>query len=58
MRLLTHNMLICNKKGVVKGYPLKINAKRLVLEETEFSKDFTVAMLKKLEWSALLQVRV
>ena len=24
MRLITHNMLKCNKKGVNKGYPLKI----------------------------------
>ncbi len=56
MRLLTHNMLICNKKGVVNGYPLAIKANRLVYEETEFSKEFTASMLAKVEWSALVKV--
>ena len=36
MRLLTHNMLICNKKGVKNGYPLKIRANRVCYEETDF----------------------
>ena len=57
MRLLTHNMLICNKKGVVNGYPLAIKATRLVYEETEFSTEFTRSMLNKVEWSALVKVR-
>ena len=53
MRLLTHNMLMCNKKGVSKGFPLKIKADKIVYEPTDFSPDFTVSMVKKLEYDAL-----
>eukprot|EP00929_Paragymnodinium_shiwhaense_P114443 TRINITY_DN82846_c0_g1_i1.p2 TRINITY_DN82846_c0_g1~~TRINITY_DN82846_c0_g1_i1.p2 ORF type:complete len:139 (-),score=48.14 TRINITY_DN82846_c0_g1_i1:33-449(-) len=55
MRLLTHNLLQCNKKGVNNGFPLIIKAQKLKYEETQFEKDFVVAMLPKLEWSAVLQ---
>eukprot|EP00450_Noctiluca_scintillans_P012509 CAMPEP_0194485600 /NCGR_PEP_ID=MMETSP0253-20130528/6555_1 /TAXON_ID=2966 /ORGANISM="Noctiluca scintillans" /LENGTH=136 /DNA_ID=CAMNT_0039325599 /DNA_START=46 /DNA_END=456 /DNA_ORIENTATION=- len=55
MKLLTHNLIMCNKKGVTKGFPLIIKARTLKYEETQFDKDFTLAMIPKLEWSALLQ---
>ena len=29
MKLFTHNLLVCNKKGVKDGYPLKIEAKKV-----------------------------
>eukprot|EP00397_Hematodinium_sp_SG-2012_P037733 GEMP01040935.1.p1 GENE.GEMP01040935.1~~GEMP01040935.1.p1 ORF type:complete len:146 (+),score=19.80 GEMP01040935.1:44-439(+) len=54
MRLLTHNLLQCNKKGVNNGYPLIIRATKFNVEETEFNKDFALGMLPKIEWSALL----
>ncbi len=55
MRLLTHNMLMCNKKGVLNGFPLKIQASKLVYEETEFNAVFVAHMVQKLEYPALLQ---
>lgn len=54
MRLITHNMLMCNKKGVVNGYPLKIKAEEVEVVETEFSKEFVEKMLPKLNWSAFV----
>lgn len=55
MRLLTHNMLMCNKKGVQNGFPLRIKAEKLVYEETEFNPVFIQHMIRKLEYPALLQ---
>ena len=53
MRLLTHNLLQCNKKGVKNGFPLKIRAEMIKVDETEFKKEFIVHMIQKLDWSAL-----
>ncbi|CAK0863023.1 unnamed protein product [Prorocentrum cordatum] len=55
MRLLTHNLLQCNKKGVTNGFPLIIRPTKIKYEESPFDKDFTVAMIPKLEYSALLK---
>jgi len=53
MRLLTHNLLQCNKKGVNNGYPLIVRSTKLKVEESEFNSDMLMAMLPKVEWSAL-----
>ncbi|CAD7957147.1 unnamed protein product [Amoebophrya sp. A120] len=55
MRLLTHNMLQCNKKGVQNGFPLRIKASKIVYEETEFNAVFIAAMVRKVEYPALLK---
>jgi multifunctional methyltransferase subunit TRM112 len=55
MRMLTHNMLMCNKKGVQNGYPLAIKARRVLYEETEYSAEFVVNMIAKLEYPALVK---
>eukprot|EP00244_Chara_vulgaris_P010344 TRINITY_DN4731_c0_g1_i2.p3 TRINITY_DN4731_c0_g1~~TRINITY_DN4731_c0_g1_i2.p3 ORF type:complete len:123 (+),score=25.52 TRINITY_DN4731_c0_g1_i2:436-804(+) len=55
MRLLTHNMLTCNVKGVTKGYPLKIEAVRLEKKEAEFNQDFLRRIFPKLDWKALYE---
>ena len=55
MRLITHNMLRCNVKGVKNGYPLKIEAEKVENVEAEFNPDFVTRMLPKLEWSALVK---
>lgn len=55
MRLLTHNMLKCNVKGVKNGYPLNIDAKEVAVEETDFNEEFVQRMIPKLEWGAFLQ---
>mmetsp|Transcript_84383 Transcript_84383/g.192318 ORF Transcript_84383/g.192318 Transcript_84383/m.192318 type:complete len:132 (+) Transcript_84383:55-450(+) len=53
MRLLTHNLLVCNKKGVKNGFPLKIVAHVVTLDGTEFQPEFVKAMYQKLDWAAL-----
>eukprot|EP00271_Cylindrocystis_brebissonii_P015544 TRINITY_DN38465_c0_g1_i1.p1 TRINITY_DN38465_c0_g1~~TRINITY_DN38465_c0_g1_i1.p1 ORF type:complete len:123 (+),score=24.00 TRINITY_DN38465_c0_g1_i1:295-663(+) len=53
MRLLTHNLLTCNIKGVKNGYPLKIEAIQLEERETELNPEFLQKMYPKLEWKAL-----
>ena len=54
MRLLAHNMLACNVKGVVNGYPLKIRATKVEINESEFNGQFIVHMLGKLDWGAFV----
>jgi len=54
MKLLTHNMLMCNKKGVKLGYPLRIHATKVELKEAEFNPDFIRHVFPKLEYRALL----
>lgn len=37
MRLITHNMLKSNIKGVVNGFPLRIEGDKVDVRESEFS---------------------
>jgi len=53
MKLLTHNLLRSNVKGVKKGYPLRIEATKVELKETEFNAEFIRRMLDRLDWQAL-----
>mmetsp|Transcript_156723 Transcript_156723/g.480838 ORF Transcript_156723/g.480838 Transcript_156723/m.480838 type:complete len:138 (+) Transcript_156723:67-480(+) len=55
MRLLTHNLLQCNKKGVTNGFPLIIKPAVMKYEESEFDQETVAAMVPKLEYSALLK---
>eukprot|EP00245_Coleochaete_scutata_P000063 TRINITY_DN10068_c0_g1_i1.p1 TRINITY_DN10068_c0_g1~~TRINITY_DN10068_c0_g1_i1.p1 ORF type:complete len:123 (-),score=33.91 TRINITY_DN10068_c0_g1_i1:626-994(-) len=55
MRLLTHNMLTCNIKGVTKGFPLKLEASRVENKEVDFNMDFLKHILPKLDWKALYE---
>lgn len=53
MRLITHNMLRCNVKGVENGYPLLIEADKVDIITSDFDADTVVAVLKKIDFSAL-----
>jgi hypothetical protein len=54
MKLLTHNMLQCNKKGCTSNnYPLALHAEEVAREESEFRPEFIKHMLAKLDYSAL-----
>lgn len=55
MKLLTHNMLMCNIKGVKKGYPLKLEATQFEEREADFNPDFLRHLFAKVDWPALLQ---
>ena len=55
MRLLTHNLLQCNRKGCKGGFPLKVNAAETTFEESDFNPIFVKAMLSKLEYGALVE---
>eukprot|EP00850_Spirogloea_muscicola_P005684 SM000026S08933 [mRNA] locus=s26:509736:511179:- [translate_table: standard] len=52
MRLLTHNMLTCNARGVTKGFPLRIEAARLEARDADFNPSFLRHMYPKLDWKA------
>ncbi|KAJ4874508.1 Multifunctional methyltransferase subunit TRM112-like protein [Raphanus sativus] len=55
MRLIVHNMLTCNIKGVVNKFPLRIEAEKVVIKkEVDFNTDFLRHMLAKIEWKALV----
>ncbi|XP_008795546.1 multifunctional methyltransferase subunit TRM112 homolog A-like [Phoenix dactylifera] len=53
MRLLTHNMLSCNIKGVSNGFPLRLEAEKWVEKEVELNADFLRGIFPKIEWKAL-----
>lgn len=54
MRLITHNLLTCNKKGVETGFPLRIEPEQVEVVESEFNAEFVRKMLAKLDWAAFL----
>ncbi|KAI3906755.1 hypothetical protein MKW92_044939 [Papaver armeniacum] len=54
MRLLTHNMLSCNIKGVTNGFPLGLEIAKHEVKEVEFNSDFIRNMFVKIEWKALV----
>ncbi|EWM29320.1 TRM112-like protein [Nannochloropsis gaditana] len=53
MRLITHNMLKSNVKGVINGFPLRIEAEKVEVKETEFNSEFVQNLLPKVDWPAL-----
>ncbi|WZZ58465.1 multifunctional methyltransferase subunit TRM112 homolog A [Brassica napus] len=55
MRLMTHNMLSCNIKGVTNGFPLKIEAEKVIEKEVDFNPDFLRHMFAKIEWKDLVE---
>ncbi|CAN7065482.1 unnamed protein product [Brassica oleracea var. botrytis] len=54
MRLIVHNMLTCNIKGVVNKFPLRIEAEKVIKKDVDFNPDFLRHMLAKIEWKALV----
>ena len=55
MKLLTHNLLRSNIKGVQRGYPLRIEVAEKAEVEAEFNAAFVVKMLGRLDWAGLRQ---
>jgi len=55
MKLLTHNMLASNVKGVQNGYPLKLTVTKLEEREAEFQADFLRNMLARIEYGVLYE---
>ncbi|XP_026190038.1 multifunctional methyltransferase subunit TRM112 homolog A-like [Cyclospora cayetanensis] len=59
MRLLTHNLLMCNRRQCSGGYPLLIKLGEAPSatkhEETELQTPLLLSLLKKLDWQALVQ---
>ncbi|KAF3445593.1 hypothetical protein FNV43_RR10769 [Rhamnella rubrinervis] len=53
MRLLTHNMLSSNMKGVSNGFPLRIEVEKVVEKQVDFNPDFLKNMFSKVHWKAL-----
>ena len=54
MRLITHNMLKCNVRGVKNGYPLRIEAESIEEITSEYNYELIKTMLKKIDWSGFL----
>ena len=53
MRLITHNMLKCNIKGVENGYPLRIEASSVEHVEAEYDEHLARRMLTKINLAAV-----
>ena len=54
MKLLTHNLLVCNVKGVKNGYPLNLVATEVVEAEADFSPEFLQGMLERMDWERVI----
>ncbi|KAL5551553.1 hypothetical protein UlMin_001729 [Ulmus minor] len=54
MRLITHNMLSSNIKGVTNGFPLRIEVEKVVEKPVEFNADFLKNMFSKIDWKAFV----
>ncbi|KAL5716707.1 hypothetical protein ACHQM5_009835 [Ranunculus cassubicifolius] len=54
MRLLTHNMLSSNIKGVTNGLPLTLEVTKFVEKEVDFNPNFLTNMFTKIEWKPLV----
>lgn len=56
MRVLTHNMLMCNVKGCnANNFPLIIRATQVENVPSSFNREFVVNVIPKLDWPALVQ---
>eukprot|EP00640_Fibrocapsa_japonica_P007507 CAMPEP_0113945086 /NCGR_PEP_ID=MMETSP1339-20121228/38477_1 /TAXON_ID=94617 /ORGANISM="Fibrocapsa japonica" /LENGTH=187 /DNA_ID=CAMNT_0000950489 /DNA_START=53 /DNA_END=616 /DNA_ORIENTATION=- /assembly_acc=CAM_ASM_000762 len=55
MRLLTHNVLRCNARGVDEGFPLKIEAEKVEIQESPFQADLIRSIAETLHWGALCE---
>ena len=54
MRLLAHNLLMCNVKKCDKNnYPLLILVEKSMIIECDFKKESILKMIPKLDWNAL-----
>jgi hypothetical protein len=54
MKLMTHNLLMCNKKGcTLNNFPLRIKCNENVINEVEYDKDLLTRFLKKIDLPAL-----
>jgi multifunctional methyltransferase subunit TRM112 len=55
MRLLTHTMLSSNIKGEINGFPLRIQAEKVVEKQVVFNPDFLKNMFSKIDWKSLVE---
>ncbi len=54
MKLLTHNLLMCNKKGcTINNFPLVIKASNMSQSSVNFDPELILKTLKKLDLAAL-----
>mmetsp|Transcript_18037 Transcript_18037/g.41387 ORF Transcript_18037/g.41387 Transcript_18037/m.41387 type:complete len:139 (+) Transcript_18037:148-564(+) len=55
MRLLTHNFLQSNVRGTTEGYPLKIEATNVIVEESAMDSTLLNKVLGKVNYPGLLE---
>ena len=54
MKLMTHNLLMCNRKGcTLNNFPLRIKCTDMITKESEYDHDLMVRFLKKIDLPAL-----
>ena len=54
MRLITHNMLKCNIRGVENGYPLRVEASAVEEIPSEFNAEMARALAGKINLAAVI----
>eukprot|EP01024_Parvocaulis_polyphysoides_P004523 TRINITY_DN11125_c0_g4_i3.p4 TRINITY_DN11125_c0_g4~~TRINITY_DN11125_c0_g4_i3.p4 ORF type:complete len:123 (-),score=26.64 TRINITY_DN11125_c0_g4_i3:653-1021(-) len=55
MKLITHNMLACNAKGVENGFPLIIEPVETRVVEIDYDEEFLKNIFNRIQYGALKQ---
>ena len=58
MKLLTHNMLACNIKGVKNGYPFKIEPTKVETTQADFDPEFLRNMWSRMQYPVLREAAI
>jgi multifunctional methyltransferase subunit TRM112 len=59
MKLLTHNILTSKMlKGVVTGYPLKLNVAKVEVKKADYQTEFIQRIMQKVNYNALYEAAV
>lgn len=53
MRLLTHNQLVCVKKGCDNAFPLQLSLRQVEQNETEVNYDLVIHLLGRVDYDVL-----
>lgn len=59
MKMLTHNLIMCNKKGcTINNYPLSIKCTKQSVNKFEFDPELVTRTLKKIDLPALTKASI
>lgn len=58
MKLLCHNMIVCNDPHCERAFPLIVEVDKSIYKQSDFHKETIIDLAEKIHWSALHQTVV